>query len=243
MYLIWIVKAHRTFFNLSDHQAFSCAILIWKYLSINSYRAAFFTNKEVIVTKHSKGWLGPSLPPLVHFPEHFFPFRGQQCYYLPPLVTILQMREKKHQHGVGGVREWVLFVLSETVAAMWSKEHPMRLINLKTILPEIATATATTYLSVPFQELQLLFWLLWKPITILPQEFMIPTNVCCASHSGVSKGGMQTQGMEELTGRSWCKRRLQRESELTPDLGAWLARGEDISNENNGKSEKLFKRW
>lgn len=80
----------------------------------------------------------------------------------------------------------MLLVLSEGVAAPWSKEHMMRLIiTLKTLLPQ--TATAAACLSVPFQEFQLLFRLLWKLTTLLLKEFIIPTNICCSSHYGASK--------------------------------------------------------
>lgn len=80
----------------------------------------------------------------------------------------------------------MLLVLSDRVATPWSKEHLMRLkINLKTLLPQ--TATVATCLSIPFQEFQLLFWLLWKLTTLLLKEFIIPTNICCSSHYGASK--------------------------------------------------------
>lgn len=95
---------------------------------------------------------------------------------------------------VGG--KLVLFVLSERVAATWTEEHLIRLIiNLKTTLPE--TATAATCLSVPFQEFQLLFRLLWKLTTLLPKEFIILTNICCSSPYGASELVMQTEGMKE----------------------------------------------
>lgn len=81
----------------------------------------------------------------------------------------------------------VLLVLRERVAATWHKEHLIRLIiNLKTVLPETATAAATC-LPVPGQEFQLLLWLLWKLTTLLPKEFIIPTNICCSSHFGAAK--------------------------------------------------------
>lgn len=80
----------------------------------------------------------------------------------------------------------MLLVLSERVATPWSKEHLLRLIiNLKTLLP--LTATAATCLSVPFQEFQLLFRLLWKLATLLLKEFIIPSNICCSGHYGASK--------------------------------------------------------
>ena len=209
--LVWIVKVYRTFFNLSDHQALSCAILICSLEAFVHKQLPSCFLHEQRGNRH-KTFKGPtrSIPATFGSLSRniFFPFRGQHCYYLPPLITSLQMSKKQHQLGAagqrdGGRRELTLLVLGERMAAMWSKEHPMRLINLKTILPEIATATATTCLSVPFQEFQSLFLLLWKLTTLLPKEFIIPTTVCCSSQSGVSKEGMQTQGMEELTGGSW----------------------------------------
>lgn len=71
----------------------------------------------------------------------------------------------------------VLYVLSEREAVTWHKKHLIRLIiNLKTIL--------ATCLAVPVQEFQLLFQLLWKRTTLLPEEF---TNMCCASCYEVSE--------------------------------------------------------
>ena len=78
-------------------------------------------------------------------------------------------------------------VLHEKAPATWRKKRLVRfIINLKTILPEAATAAATC-LSVLVQEFQLLFQLLWKLTTLLPKEFIIPANICCSSHSGTSK--------------------------------------------------------
>lgn len=86
-----------------------------------------------------------------------------------------------------------MLVLSERVAATWSKEHLIRLIiSLKTILPE--TATAATCLSIPFQEFQSLVWLLWKLTTLLPKEFIIPTNICFSSLYGDLNEGCRHKG-------------------------------------------------
>lgn len=72
----------------------------------------------------------------------------------------------------------MLFVLGEKVGATVESGVSMRLIiNQKPVLPETATAAATC-LSVPVQEFQLLFQLLWKLTTLLLIEFIIPTNIC-----------------------------------------------------------------
>lgn len=171
-------------------------------------------NREVIVTQHSKGQLGPSLPPFLclwsTFPEDFFLLRWQ-CYYLPPLITILQLSKKYHQCRWGSVvrGKLVSLVLSERVAATWSKEHLIRLIiSLQTILPE--TATAATCLSIPFQEFQSLVWLLWKLTTRLPKEYIIPMHICLSSLYGYLNEGCRHKGWRSMEEGGWLDKTSQR---------------------------------
>lgn len=162
--------------------AWSCEI---PYLScgrcffMNSYWAVFLMNKGNIHTTFK----GLSRSILATFP------------FGPDSTRSLNMFSTQMAVGAINCPDWKLFCkwiwncsdVGEVGVACFGWEGSsyngvrasIRLIiNLKTVLPATATAAAATCLSVPVQEFQLLFQLLWKLATLVLKEFIIPTNIC-----------------------------------------------------------------
>lgn len=98
-------QSHQNPLQSFEHQALSWEIphlSFGRHFSINSDWAASFMNKGVVVTQHSKGHRGPSLPPFplaqsVHVPEHFFPLRWLSVLLPASTYNCFANEHKEHQ--------------------------------------------------------------------------------------------------------------------------------------------------